>query len=856
MTHQALRRFTVFTVTLFLFASLPLAAQGLRSPAEHLGYELGDRYTPHARVVDYCRELAEHSDRVTMKRYGETNEGRELVLLFISTPENLERLDELRVSMTKLADPRRLGPEETAESIIAEQPVFVWLSYNVHGNETSCTEAALKTMYDLASTDDEPGLELLRRSVVILDPCINPDGRDRYVNWFNSVVGKIGDPNPQSIEHDEPWPGGRSNHYYFDLNRDWAFMTQVETRARIAEYIKWTPQVHVDFHEMGRESSYFFFPADRPVNDNFPPYTTKWGERFGRGNAAAFDAMGWDYYTAESFDLFYPGYGDSWPSLHGAIGMTYEQAGGSSAGVVVKRRDESDLSLRDRLDHHHATSMATIRTAVEGRTELLGDFHEFRRSAIEEGKGGSVREFILVPGDDHERAGRLIELLMAQGIEVRRATSGFGARDVSDYLGRRHEEKNFQKGVYLVSLAQPTKRLIKTLLEPKTKIKELYFYDVSAWSLPLAFGVEAFWSGQPTSSESVPVGEVTRPEGGLDEGTAGFGYLLRWDTMASVRAAIRMLERGLVVKSAREGFTLDERAWKAGTLFVPNGRNPDDLPRQLGEIAEATGVRFVPARTGMTEKGIDLGSDKVVRLRRPKIALIGGEGISSTSFGATRFVIEELYGIPHSCFSADSIAGLKLEDYSAVVIPSGFTRFGAEVKTRLERFAREGGVVVAMSGAARLLSKEGNKLSEISTAGLEKPDEKKEAAKKKPRTIKERDAERRRRSTPGSIFRVDLDPDHPLSFGYDNEIAAFQRGMLSFDPEGGGVPVARFVDAPPLSGYILEESEKKLRGRGYAMVERKGRGTIVLIAGDPNFRSVWHGLSRLFLNAVLLLPRH
>ncbi len=854
--NSYLRVATVISLCVFL---VPLSAQdasegeiagaatALESPEQYLGYALGERYTPHARVVGWIDRLAASSDRVRVERYGRTTELRDLLLVFVTSKANQERLGELKARMARLADPRRLKPGETPESLIEDLPVFVWLSYNVHGNETSSTEAAMKTLWELASKDDETTNKLLDQAVVIIDPCVNPDGRDRYVNWFNSVVGRQGDPNPQSFEHDEPWPGGRFNHYFFDLNRDWAFMSQIETRSRIPHFVAWHPQVHVDFHEMGAESSYFFFPADRPVNQNFPHYTVKWGEIFGRGNAAAFDKRGWDYYTAESFDLFYPGYGDSWPSLHGAIGMTYEQAGHSRAGIVYRRKDDTLLSLADRMNHHFTASMSTIGTAVAHRADLLLDYQRFRASAVEEGKGGPLREFILVAGDDLEHSARLVDLLRAQEVEIRQATEDFEVRDVHDYYGKAFESKRFPKGTYLISLAQPTKRLIKTLLEPKTTIKELYFYDVAAWSLPFAFGAEAYWTGEDITAPAEPVVEATRSEGSLAEGDSTFGWLVSWERMSGVRMAIKLLVRDIKVRVATKPFTLDGKKWKRGTLFIPRGGNDVELEPVLRDLAAETGARVIPARTGMTEKGIDLGSQRFLRLRRPRVALMGGPGISPTSFGATRFLLDELYGVPYSVFAVEDLGRLDLEDYTALVFPEGFFRLDDAQKNKIKDFARDGGAVIALGRSSRRLSKEGGGVTAITTGGAEK----KKSAAGRVLSIEEREERRRRESTPGSIFRVRLDPSHPLAFGYPREVAAFLDGTLSFDPSGAGIPVARFADAPPLAGYIPEKKERALRGRAYASVQ----GQIVLFANDPNFRSFWHGLSRMFLNAVLLLPR-
>ncbi len=824
----------------------------LKSPKEFFGFELGKRYNSHAKVVRYCEHLAANSDRVSFKIYGHTAEGRELVLMHVGHPERMAQLDSLQESFRHLADPRLVKSAEEKEKLLADTPAHVWLSFCVHGNETSSTEAALKALYHLASSDDEEVTKILDNVLVTIDPCANPDGRDRFVNWFNSVVGKTADDNPRSVEHGEPWPGGRTNHFYFDLNRDWAFMSQAETKNRIREFIAWNPHVHVDYHEMGQESSYFFFPAERPINANLPPSILEWGEKFGRGNADAFDQRGWRYYTAESFDLFYPGYGDSWPSFQGAIGMTYEQAGHSSSGAAVKLRNGSILTLADRTEHHFVTVMSTLKTAASQRLGLVKHYFDFRDSAITEGRGGRVREYVLMPGPDRERSARLTELLMAQGVEVRRAEEAFTARGCWNANGKRSEEKKFPKGSFLVSTAQPTKRLIKTLLEPKTTIRELYFYDISAWSLPLAFGVDAYWCEQSSSVQSTAVTSPIKIDGKVGEGDSRYGYLLSWEEMTGVRAAVALAKKGLQLRYAGKEFTLNGRKWKRGTVFVPRKKNQSNFDEIIKSISEATGAEFVPTATGMTEKGIDLGSSRFAEIRKPKLALIMGRGISSNSYGATRFLVEQLYDLPYSSFPADALGRVDLDDYTAVIVPDGYARFSKSTTDKLKEFVRDGGALVLLRGSARAFSKEGNGFGRASF----KTDPVKKEETKVRRKIEAEATHRRKRSTPGSIFTVKLDEAHPLSFGYKEEISVFQSGMMSLDTKAGGIPVARFADAPPVSGYILSESERKLRGRAYAVVERMGRGRVVYFAGDPNFRSAWHGLTRLFLNAVLLLPRY
>src|SRR5262245_9810005 len=456
MLKQRSRR-AAFLLTIGL--ATPLAGQTrVPSPADVLGYGLGERFTDHASIVRYLEALAAAAPNVRVRDYGRTNEDRRLLQVLIARPEYLARLDEILARNRELNDPNT--SEARAREISAANPAVVYFSYGVHGNESSSSEAALWTAWSLASNAPEVS-GVLDSVVVVIDPAVNPDGRDRYVGWYRQARGATPNPNPESREHAEPWPGGRTNHYYFDLNRDWAWMTQVETRGRLATWDYWSPQVHVDFHEMSPSSSYFFFPATPPINPLYPPHIVRWGKAFGDANAAAFDRRGWAYYTGEGFDLFYPGYGDSWPSLLGTIGMTYEQAGGGSAGQAYRRADGDTLTLRARAEHHWTSGQATLRTAASRKSELLLDYARFHRTVNE-----GLPDILLVPGEDATRTTALLKLLRGQGIQVERSTQPF--RTVATAHTGFAKREQFPAGTYRVRARQPRGRLAVTLLQSET----------------------------------------------------------------------------------------------------------------------------------------------------------------------------------------------------------------------------------------------------------------------------------------------------------------------------------------------------------------------------------------------------
>jgi hypothetical protein len=614
------------------------------SPEDVLGYPLGEHFTDAGEVNRYARALSDASPLVRYRSYGVTPERRPLYQLVIARQDHLERLDQILAANAELT---RVGTSEArARQIVAANPAIIYFSYGVHGNESSSSEAAMWTAWDLARGAPEVA-GVLDSAVVIIDPVANPDGRDRYVNWYRTAVGTRPNADPQAREHREPWPGGRFNHYLFDLNRDWAWATQPETRARLATWWEYNPQVHVDFHEMSPQSTYFFFPAAAPVNPIYPEHVMSWARRFGEANARAFDQLGWPYFTGESYDLLYPGYGDSWPSLHGAIGMTYEQAGGGSAGLAFERTAGDTLTLHRRASQHRTAGHATLRAAASGKSDLMLGFAEAHRSA------GAGHPDVLILPDDRGRAEALVEHLQAQGIEVEQAGSRFQVATTAypGFAARR----DFPAGTYRVRMRQPRGRLAATLLQPETELRAEYSYDISAWSLPYAYGVEAHQTrGQPGAGWR-PV-EARAATGTATLPPAGFGFLVPADERGS-SAVLRFMRGGGNVNVLRRSATFEGRDWPAGSWFIPAIRNPE-LAALAGEAG--LGGLAVPVRSGLAEGGIDLGSANAAAVRLPRIGLVGGEGVGATSYGAHWFFLEQRLGLDFSQLLAGDLARLDL----------------------------------------------------------------------------------------------------------------------------------------------------------------------------------------------------
>ena len=860
---------TVWIVAMAAFAGTGEAAfytpaavdPAVPEPEAFLGYALGERFTEHHRLIDYLQAVADASPRVEIQRYGTSYGGRPLVLLTLSSAENLAKQREIRENYGIIADPRRTNLGE-ARGRSRDLPVAVWLSYGIHGNESSSSEAAMAMVYHMAAGNDQNIADLLDQTVLLVDPCLNPDGRDRYVNWFNSVVGAAPDAHGAAREHHEPWPGGRYNHYLFDLNRDWAWLTQEESRARIRLYRQWRPQVHVDFHEMWADESYFFFPPERPIHPLYPDQVKKWSEIFGRGNAAAFDARGWRYYTAESFDLYYPGYGDSWPTFQGAVGMTYEQAGHSRAGLALDFEDRPTLTLADRTEHHFVASVATVQTAAQNREARLMDFHRF----FEADGNLTPDAYLIPPGDDPPRTAQLIGLLMEHGAEVYRTRESIRPRNLTDYDGRPHSEP-LREGTYVIPLDQPLHRFLRAVLEPETGLPDTLFYDISAWSLPLAFGVEAYTSRGRIGGRQELLTAPPKVTGRRVDRGASYAFLIASDRNGAHRAAALLQREGMQVHFTTREIETADRRFPPGSLVVFKTGNPDGLNAVLDRVADNCGVDVVGVDSGLTESGPDLGSSRVRRMKPVRVAVVADDPVAPTSVGSCWYLLDRVYGIPHSLITVEQLTGEHLSRYDVLVFPddgAAGRRYAAAVdSTQVEAigaWVRDGGVFVGLGGGGFFGTADLSGLSSTviasDTGSEELSDEEQEARDRERRLEFRRDRDRRLRAEvlPGSIFRVRVDPLHPLGFGYRETAEVLKMGSKTFELGPEGTNVALFASRPKVAGYASDAAVRRMIDRPFLVAEPSGDGHVVLYAEDPNFRLFWYGLTRLFLNGLLFLP--
>jgi len=836
------RRATALLFVLGLLVPYVAHSQPVPSPADVLGYPLGQRFTDAASAVRYAEALADASDRVSVQRYGVTPEGRPLLLIVVSSPRNLDRLDEVLRSNASLTRPD-LGADE-ASRVARENPAIVWFTSGVHGDESSSTEAALWTAWDLASAR-EAAAGILDSLVVVIDPMANPDGRDRYVQWYRGSRGMTPNPDPASREHRPPWPGGRYNHYLFDLNRDWTWGTQSETRDRLVAWRTWNPQVHVDFHEMGYSSSYFFFPSDEPLNPIYPDYTVRWGEYFGRANAAEFDRRRWLYYTAETFDLFYPGFGDTWPSLVGAIGMTYEQAGGGRAGLAVERSDGTILTLEERATHHRVAAITTARAAAARKTALLSEFAAFHRS-----QGDGEPDFLLVPGPDPGPARELVSALQRQGVSVQRATRAF--RATADPYPGFEGRSDFPVGTYLVRARQPRGRLAVTLLQPETTLDEglTSTYDITAWSLPYAYGVEAHSTTEPGSGAFEDVPAFVKPAQAASPGMA-YGWLVR-PGFEAAGPLFRYLDAGGRAFALPSEFEQQGVTWPPGSVFLPG----DDGASGKLEAA-GLGALVTPVSSGATTRGRDLGTGSSLALRSTRIAVLFGPGFYPGSVGSVWYLLEVLSGMRFDALDGSSLGQGDLGPYDVVVLPSGNPRrSGSELSDTLLDWVDRGGTMVVVGSSARWAARE----LEVGMREPAEPESDEQRRRLGLRTVEQRRADAWDEAVTGIILPLSLDPGQPLAWGSgagngEGEVFTLHLDDLEFEPASGLETVASFAPSvAAVSGAVSRTKLEEIAASSWLAVARHGRGQVILFADDPLFRLMWPANFVLFTNALLYGP--
>ncbi len=844
-----------------LAVCLSVSAQSVPStpsPESFLGYTPGQRFTPHHRVAAYAQAVAQaRPDQVKLIPYGQTYEGRPLMAIVVASPQNLARLENIRTDNLK-----RTGLLAGTPSTGA-QPAIAWLSYNVHGNEAVSSEAFMEVLYGLlnpATTNGQATAKLLDDMVVILDPCLNPDGHDRYVNWYNQMMGRNANASSIAREHAEPWPGGRYSHYYFDPNRDWAWQTQEVTQQRMALYQQWMPQLHADFHEMGAENPYYFAPSAKPYHEDITPYQRRFQERIGEYSAKAFDKNGWLYYSHERYDLFYPSYGDTWPTYNGAIGMTFEQGGGGRAGVAFEKANGDTLTLRQRIDHHVATSFATLNSIVDRPAEVVREFGQFFERA-QTNPVGPYKTYVVKPNGDPARLMALRQLLDRNQIRYGQAAGTQTLPGFSYATGQTEKAVSVATGDLVISAFQPKSTLLKILFEPKSALEDSVTYDITAWSLPYAYGLPTYGlttrltPGPIDAPATTPVDNMTT----VSTGQRPYAYLARWQSLPGAQLLAALYKQKIKVRASEKSFTLDGTTYPAGTLLITragNDRLADRFDAVVRQTAAQVGISLTPVMTGHVTNGSDFGSDFVMALKQPRVGSLMGEGLTPTACGGIWYFFDRDLNYPITLVDPNTLSASVLNRLDVLILPggSGYGRILAEKNLALVRdWVRAGGRLIALEQAAAFLAgKEGFNLKE--RADTDKTDMAKgtKTATDSLRRYADRERTAVSDETPGSIYRVSLDPTHPLAFGLGDGYYSLVLNTNNFDLLKDDWNVGYLKKNSYIAGFVGKNARAKLQNTLVLGVQDIGRGDVVYMADDPLFRGFWYSGKLLFANAVFM----
>lgn len=811
-------------------------AQGLQSPEQYLGYQIGTRYTRHHKVVEYFRSVAQAKpEMVKLEKYGETNEGRELVVAYITSPENLQKLELIRTNNLGLAGLTNSKPATD------NAPAIVWLSYNVHGNETSSSEAALLTLWSLVDPNNTQTKEWLQNTVVVMDPCINPDGRDRYVNWFNGMVGTGYNPDPAAREHAEPWPGGRSNHYNFDLNRDWAWQTQVESQQRIKKYNQWMPHVHVDFHEQGINEPYYFAPAADPLHEVITPWQREFQVTIGKNNAKYFDRNGWLFFTKERFDLLYPSYGDTYPVYNGAIGMTYEQGGGPRGGLGIINEDGDTLTLLDRATHHYTTGLSTIETASRNRQKLVDEFKKYFDDGLA-GKIGEYKTYVMTSKDEN-KIKAVIKLLdqngVAHGTVTNKTFRGYNYNTGKDDV---YSDEGYHVAV---SAYQPRSAMAKVLLEPRTIVTDSNTYDITAWSIPYAYGVKGY-----AVKEKLELTNAVKLMGVLNEVKSSYGVLIPYQSLNAAKALAYLLKNDIKVRFAEKPFTYNGRSFDRGTLIVLKTSNPSNWNVVANEACRLFNLQPVAVETGFMDKGTDFGSPDVKIINSAlKVAMLTGEQTSSLGAGEVWHFFEKQLEYPITLINANDLARANLKNYQVLIIPDGNYRSLGEktISDKLKDFVRTGGKLIAIDNAVAQMagSDWGIKLKE------DKSEDKSDYANVK--KYADRENQYLTNSIPGAIYKLELDNTHPLGFGYPDFYFTLKQDGNVYEFMKDGWNVGLMKKDAYVTGFAGTKLKPKLKDGVVFGVQDMGSGNVIYFGENPLFRNFWENGKLLICNAVFLV---
>ncbi|GHB84381.1 M14 metallopeptidase family protein [Persicitalea jodogahamensis] len=792
------------------------------TPQQFLGYQVGEWHVTHDQRVAYMNKLAELSNRITLAEYARTYEQRPLLLLTITNPANHANLENIRTEHLKLTDPAQSGGLKTAN-----MPAVVWMGYSVHGNEPSGANASLLSAYYLAAAQGAEIDSLLRECVILLDPCINPDGGNRFASWVNTHKSITQVSDPAAREYNEVWPGGRTNHYWFDLNRDWLYTQHPESQGRMVKYHAWKPNILTDHHEMGGNSTFFFQPG---VASRTHPLTPRLNidltAKIGAYHAAELDKIGSYYYTQENYDDFYYGKGSTYPDVNGSIGILFEQA--SSRGHA-QETNNGLLTFPFTIRNQFTATLSTLRAARAMRVELLDYMRDFYKSTNE-----PVKAYVFGGSNDRARTWEMVNILRRNDIAVHEL-----AKDET-LEGRKFPKDN----AFVVPLDQSQRKVVKAIFEKRTEFEDSLFYDISAWAMPLTFNVPYVESkanislGKKLTENPFPAGKVV--------GKTAYSYLFEWDSYFAPRTLYELQKRGYRTKTAAQPLIVSidgkPREFDYGTIQIQvHDHNPDSTYQLLQRLAARDGVDFYASGTGLTSSGIDFGSENFKTMRQPKPLMLVGAGVNSNDAGEVWHLLDQRIKVPLTMADMGSFNRLDLSEYNTLILVSG--NYGSLSVDKIRDWVRAGGVLIAMTDANEWLAEKG--LSTLKLKAI--PND-----TTGPKLYALADLYQGAQVTGGAIFQVKLDLTHPLAYGYKEPMLNVFRDHNNFvqpikDPYGAP---AIYTDSPLVSGYMSARNQKLIRNSPAIVCNNLGSGKVIALLDNPNFRAFWYGTNKIFLNAL------
>ncbi|WP_299278491.1 M14 family metallopeptidase [uncultured Psychroserpens sp.] len=792
--------------------------QAIPTPESVIGHQVGEWHITHDKLVQYMQKLAAASDRVSIENRGTTFEGRPLLLLTITSPSNQNNLDVIRRE--------HITATESNSVDTSNMPIVVYQGFSIHGNEASGSNASMLVAYYLAAAESKDVKDLLDNTVILFDPSLNPDGLQRFAYWANTNKSKNLNPDPNDREYREVWPGGRTNHYWFDMNRDWLPVQLPESQARIASFHKWLPNILTDHHEMGTNASFFFQPG---IPSRTHPLTPKLNQELtksiGNFHAKAFDKIGSLYYTEESFDDFYYGKGSTFPDINGSIGILFEQA--SSRGHI-QESDNGILTFPFTIKNQFTAALSTLEAGKNMRREILQYQHDFYKNARNEASKENGKGIVFGDEKDGAKTYHLAEILKRHHIEFHDLKADFDSNG-----------KHFKKGyAYIVPKNQKNTRLINAMFETRTKFQDSLFYDVSAWTFPLAFGLD-YSEDISTSNAGARIDILNQNEGSVS-GKSNYAYLMEWHEYYAPKALNKILESGLRAKVGMKQFSMNGKTYDYGTILIPvqnQNKSIDDLYAFLQRVAKDSHIHIDAVSTGLTE-GIDLGSNQFRALTQPKVAIIVGDGIRSYDAGEIWHLFDQRYDMRLTKLDTRSLNRVNLSRYNTIILPSG----SIDATKKLKEWVQNGGTLIGYRSALNWLKR--NEFIKLDFKKMER--------QATDISFEQRGNYNGAQVVGGAIFEAEQDRSHPINFGYKNDKIALFRNNTMFmkaDKQSYNNPI-QYTKNPLLSGYISKPNLDSLSLTVPFKVKRLGNGNVVVFTDNTNFRAFWYGTNKLLMNAI------